>query len=159
MSSGLRSTFDRMPIFPAIGLALGSAVLWFAGRRPDPAAWPSETMRLLLTVGAASLFLMTPISLPLWKFLPALRQVNLPWRFLEPFGSVCVAVTACALALLLRARPISMGIRAAGTLGLLAMILLLGVFAASLSRMNRKISAGAAPASIPPFARDTPEGD
>src|SRR6266496_1264216 len=102
MSSGLRSMFDRMAIFPAIGLVLGSAVFWFAGRRRDPAAWPSGTMRLLLTVGVASFFLMTPISLPLWKSLPALRQVNLPWRLLEPFGAVCVAVTASALSLLLR---------------------------------------------------------
>ena len=158
MSSGLRSTFDRMAIFPAIGLALGLAVLWFSGRRRDPAAWPSETMRLLLTVGVASFFLMTPISLPLWKFLPALRQVNLPWRFLEPFGSVCVAVTACALALLLRARPIPIGFRAAGTLAILAAILLWGVFAASISGMNGKLSAGAARAAIAQFARKTPRG-
>ncbi len=158
MSSGLRSTFERMAIFPAIGFALGLTVLWFAGRRRDPAAWPPETMRLLLTVGVVSFFLMTPISLPLWKFLPALRQVNLPWRFLEPFGSVCVAVTASALALLLRARPIPIGVRAAGTLALLAAIWLWGVFAASISGMNGKLSAGAARAAIAQFARKTPRG-
>jgi hypothetical protein len=137
---------------------LGSAALWFAGRTRDPAAWPSETMRLLLTVGIASLFLMTPLSLPLWKFLPALRQVNLPWRLLEPFGSVCIAVTACALALLLRERPIPIGVRAAGTLAILAVIGLWAVFAASISGVNGKHSAGAARAAIAQFARIAPRG-
>jgi uncharacterized membrane protein len=158
MSGGLRSMFDRMAIFPAIGLVLGLAVLWFAGRRSDPAAWPSETMRLLLTVGVASFFLMTPISLPLWRFLPVLRQVNLPWRLLEPFGLVCVAVTACGLALLLRARPIPMGVRAAGTLAIFAVIWLWGVFAASITGINGKLSAAAARAAIAQFARITPRG-
>ena len=158
MSSGLRSMFDRMAIFPAIGLVLGSTFLWFVGRRRDPAAWPSETMRLLLTIGVASFFLMTPISLPLWKFLPALRQVNLPWRLLEPFGAVCVAVTASALALLLRARPIPIGVRAAGTLAILAVIWLWGVFATSISGINGKLSAGAARAAIAQFAKIAPRG-
>jgi hypothetical protein len=158
MSSGLRSMFDRMAIFPAIGLVLGSTVLWFAGRKRDPAAWPSETMRLLLTTGVASFFLMAPISLPLWKFLPALRQVNLPWRLLEPFGSVCVAVTAPALAVLPRARPIPMAVRAAGTLAILGVVLLWGVFANSISGINGKLSAGATRAAIAQFARMAPRG-
>jgi uncharacterized membrane protein len=158
MSSGLRSMFDRMALFPAVALALGSTVLWFAGRRSEPAAWPSESMRLLLAIGAASFFLMTPISLPLWKSLPALRQVNLPWRLLEPFGTVCVAVTSAALTLLLRARAIPMAVRAAGTLAILAVVLVWGVFATSISGINGKLSAGAARGAIAQFARMVPRG-
>jgi hypothetical protein len=106
MSPDLQSVFNRMGALGAGILAIAStfflchAYLSRGGARseivpPTPLrkdergrAW----LRLLITVGAASFFLTTPLSVWLWELLPFLHRVYMPWRLLDH-----VAVPAAAL--------------------------------------------------------------
>src|SRR5262249_11378734 len=152
MTGGVQSMFDRMAIFPVIALVFGSLIVWAFARR-DARAWPPESRRLMLTVAAVSFFLMTPVSLPFWKIFPVLRQVNLPWRLLEPLGVMSVAVVALASSLLLRQRAVAIPIRVAGIAAILAVVLLWAVFASSISEVNGKVSAGSVRSLIEQYTR------
>jgi hypothetical protein len=159
MGPGLRRTFAGMAIFPALALLISLAAIG-ATRRQDPGPEDRELapwIRLVTLVGLLSLFLATPASVWLWNVLPYLKEVNLPWRFLEPLGTAAVAASAAACALL-RKRP---GSRMLSLLVLTVLLALAAVclsFDASISRVNGSVSRAEADAAVPRYARKTPLG-
>lgn len=51
---------------------------------------------MLIALGAASIFLMFPVSAILWRHLPKLRFLQFPWRWLGPLGVVFACfIAAC----------------------------------------------------------------
>lgn len=73
-------------------LIIGIAAVFAARRRREfPAIW-----WMLLALAAASVFLMFPPSALLWRYLPKLRFLQFPWRWLGPLGAVFAAFTAAA---------------------------------------------------------------
>ncbi len=54
--------------------------------------WP------LAVLGAASFLMMLPVTALLWTYLPKLRFVQFPWRWMFPFGVTFAAMLASALA-------------------------------------------------------------
>jgi hypothetical protein len=52
---------------------------------------------MLMALGAASVLLMFPISVPLWRFLPKLKFVQFPWRWLLPLDFVFAFFVAAAI--------------------------------------------------------------
>ena len=48
-----------------------------------------NTASALLVLGAASIFLMVHLSTPLWNYLPKLRFVQFPWRWMSILALVC----------------------------------------------------------------------
>jgi hypothetical protein len=81
------------------GVALGvmmiagiATVLVARRRREFPEMW-----WMLLALGAASVLLMFPLSILLWTYLPELRYVQFPWRWLVPLGAVYALFVAAAI--------------------------------------------------------------
>ena len=81
------------------GVALGmmmiagiAAVFVARRRRQFPELW-----WMLLALGAASVLLMFPLTIPLWTYLPELRYVQFPWRWLVPLGVVYAFFVAAAI--------------------------------------------------------------
>jgi 6-pyruvoyl-tetrahydropterin synthase related domain len=157
MRPGLKSTFDRMGLFPALAFLLALR-LWEAARRrqrPDSALAAPRLrgwMLTLFSVGAVSLLLVTPLSAPAWRFLPYLKRINIPWRFLEPLGLAASCLTAAAAWALARERRVP---RSIALLSLVFFLLLAGVcgaFDASLAFVNGRIPARACREALPGFA-------
>jgi hypothetical protein len=61
----------------AIALA-GGAVAWMRGTLPDERRW----ILPIALIPPAVLFLLTPLSQPVWNLLPELRLLQFPWRWL-----------------------------------------------------------------------------
>jgi hypothetical protein len=79
----------------ALGVMLiaGIAAVFAARcRREFPELWG-----MLLALGAASVLLMFPLSTLLWLYLPELRFVQFPWRWLVPLTAVCAFFFAAAI--------------------------------------------------------------
>jgi hypothetical protein len=81
------------------GVALGvmmiagiAAVFAARRRREFPEMW-----LMLLALGAASVLLMFPPSILFWAYLPELRYVQFPWRWLLPLGAVYAFFVAAAI--------------------------------------------------------------
>jgi hypothetical protein len=71
-------------------MATAIAAVFVARRRREfPDIW-----WLLLTLACASVFLMFPPSVLLWRYLPKLRYLQFPWRWMEPLGVVFAAFSA-----------------------------------------------------------------
>jgi hypothetical protein len=68
-----------------------AAVLAARRRREFPELW-----WMLLALGLASAMLMFPPVLLLWRYLPKLRFVQFPWRWLVPLGAVYAFFIAAA---------------------------------------------------------------
>ena len=68
-----------------------AAVLAARRRREYPELW-----WMLLALGLASALLMFPPLLLLWRFVPKLRFVQFPWRWLVPLGAVYAFFIAAA---------------------------------------------------------------
>jgi hypothetical protein len=156
MSEGLKSTFDRMGLFTAAGLLLALAILAAAARRAgsEPSSRDERSWRVLVSsVGLFSLFLLSPLSAPAWRFLPFLRRVNIPWRFLEPLGAAAACAVAAAVATLLSNRRLSRGLAAAAGVFFLALAGVCGVFDASVSRVNGRMSSAEARSAVERFSR------
>ncbi len=156
MSEGLQSTFDRMGLFPAVALVLSLGLLEAARRRPGSAASTGEGsswLRLVACFGLFSLLLVTPLSEPAWRFLPFLRRVNIPWRFLEPLGVAAVSAAAAAIFFLVVEKRLSrvMAVLACGFLLLLAGVC--AVFDASISRVNGRMTGAEARSAVERFSR------
>ncbi len=56
-------------------------------------------LRPIVIVAATALFMALPLSWPLWKLLPALQQVQFPWRWLAVFSMAGSVLTGAALPL------------------------------------------------------------
>ncbi|HYL67706.1 MAG TPA: hypothetical protein VEX69_00935, partial [Candidatus Limnocylindria bacterium] len=79
----------------ALGVMMiaGIAAVFVARRRRDfPELW-----WMLLGLGIASVLLMFPLSILLWTYLPELRFVQFPWRWLVPLGVVYAFFAAAAI--------------------------------------------------------------
>jgi len=72
-------------------LAAGLALLTTAWRKQKPLAW----WTIMFWAGAATL-LMFPVSMPVWQYLPKLRFVQLPWRWLLCFNVAFALLVAVA---------------------------------------------------------------
>ncbi len=81
--------------------ALGAILVTFAAmaaawrrRREAPEVW-----WIVGSIGAAALFLMTPLSALAWRYLPRLQFLQFPWRWLEALGVAyalfCAATMGC----------------------------------------------------------------
>ena len=91
----------------ALALVALVAVLLLARWRQKrlPAGWPAAIFHL--AVAAAAMFLTTAVALPLWDaLLPALGQLQYPWRFLLLEAVGLMGIAAALPALLPRVRPI-----------------------------------------------------
>jgi hypothetical protein len=79
----------------ALGMMMmaGIAAVFAASRRDKfPELW-----WMLLALGAASALLMFPLSILLWTYLPELRYVQFPWRWLVPMGVIYAFFIAAAI--------------------------------------------------------------
>jgi len=155
MSEGLKSTFDRMGLFAAAGLLLALAILAAAARRAGDRTSSGEerSWRILVSsFGLLSLFLLSPLSAPVWRFFPFLRRVNIPWRFLEPLGAAAACAVAAAVAALLADRRLSRGLAAAAAVFFLALVLLGAAFDASVSRVNGRMTAAEGRSAVDRFS-------
>ena len=86
----------------AVGMILVTCVaaVFVARRRREfPELW-----WMMAAVGAACIFFMSRLSIPLWRYLPELRFLQFPWRWLVPFGMVFATFVATAVANMRRAR-------------------------------------------------------
>jgi hypothetical protein len=155
MTEGVRLTFDRMGLLPAIALAVSLFVLGMA-RGPESPQEAQERRGFTLLVGltgSASLFFATAAARWAWELLPVLQKVNLPWRLLEPLSASAACAAAAAAALLRRPGSGSLVFRLAGA-ALLSIVAVFGaVFDASLTAANGKLTAADCRAAIPQFAR------
>ncbi|HEU4636974.1 MAG TPA: hypothetical protein VFS41_12390 [Edaphobacter sp.] len=101
-----------------IGLTALAVAAAFLRRRPLEDA-PPECERsdkipaILTTVSAIILFLLTPLSSPVWHHLPELRFLQFPWRFVAVLGAIF------GFALALAFRPVRMR---SGTVALLCTV-------------------------------------
>jgi len=75
-----------------------AAVFVSRRRRNFPELW-----WMMASVGAACILFMSRISSPLWRYLPELRFLQFPWRWLVPFGMVFAIFAAAAVASMRRA--------------------------------------------------------
>lgn len=77
----------------ALGVMLitGIAAVFTARRREFPHLW-----WLLVALAAASVLLMFPPTAPLWRYLPKLRFVQFPWRWLVPLDVAFAFFVAAA---------------------------------------------------------------
>ena len=78
----------------ALGLMLvtGIAAVFSARKRRQY----TDIWWMLVALGAASVLLMFRPSLPIWRFLPRLRFVQFPWRWLEPLAVAFAFFVAAA---------------------------------------------------------------
>jgi hypothetical protein len=154
MSAGMRLVFDRMGLLPAIALG---ASLWSLGAAKSSGAEEGGRRRsfvlLVGLTGCASLFFATPAARWAWEYLPVLKNVNLPWRLLEPLSAAAACSAGAAAIVLLRPLLAPAPVRIAAGAVLLATAVFGLVFDVSLSQANGKFSAAECRAAIPQFAR------
>lgn len=72
----------------AMALGFGTGL-----RRASPRTWWT-----FVALVAACVLLMVPLTMPLWNYLPKLRYVQFPWRWLFPLGVPFAGFVATALA-------------------------------------------------------------
>ena len=153
MKPGLRSMFDRMGIFALLAWLLSVGVLAMVrqwGQLPD--SRQRLFARMMTTLGLAAAFLMTPLSLWAWRWLPQLSRVDMPWRLLEPVGLVAAGSTAAAIWALAATRGHVL-VRALAVLFLVCLAAVCVDFDLALSDANGHASPEATRAAIPRFAR------
>jgi len=155
MSPGLRGEFDRMGGAPALAFLAGLSVLAVARNRSGSADPGRERSWVVLVgcIGLAAFFLTTPLSALAWWLLPFLRNVNFPWRFLEPLGTAAAGAAAAAGAVLLARRGVSRLLSAVVLPFLIVLAAYLVAFDLSLASVNGKMSAAECRAGLPVFAR------
>lgn len=76
--------FNRRVSWIALGVILVTVIAtrYAARRRREmPEVW-----WIVAVIGAVAVFLMLPPSTPLWRFLPELKFMQFPWRWLEALG-------------------------------------------------------------------------
>ena len=87
----LRRTLEDAALLPIGGVVMSLTILGLLRRAG------SSGVRLLATVGLLSLLLTTPLTSVLWATLPALKETQLPWRFLEVAAIPWAVLTALAV--------------------------------------------------------------
>jgi len=94
---GLHDVELRRVSFIAVGMlavALGGALVsWLRGKLPAERHWWLP----LALIPAAVLFLLIPISLPVWNALPKLRFLQFPWRWLVVLEAPMAILLAAAV--------------------------------------------------------------
>ncbi|HSH04892.1 MAG TPA: 6-pyruvoyl-tetrahydropterin synthase-related protein, partial [Anaerolineae bacterium] len=75
----------RMSLPQTLLATLGLLTLLYTHFRPQPDQQPSHHPHLLITLALCfvATFMITPLSAPLWRFLPLLDFTQFPWRFLS----------------------------------------------------------------------------
>ena len=86
----------------AVLLAAATVAAMFLARTWRKEA-PQREWRLASTLAVVSIFMMVPLSLPLWRYLPKLQFVQFPWRWLLVLCLAGALLGAAALAPLRRA--------------------------------------------------------
>jgi hypothetical protein len=158
-SPGVQSLFDRMGLFPALGLLVAVLVLWSAARDEAGPATRRRAVwrRQVASLGLASLLLAIPVSGPLWEMLPLLQRANLPWRLLAPLGLAAAAAFSAAVPTaglrLWSAPAFSRAVAGVVLVFFLALVLLIAFFDRSIAFVNGRIPAASIRASVPLFAR------
>jgi len=80
-------------IAAGVMLITSLAAIFAARRRREyPDLW-----WMMAALGGASIFFMSRVSLALWRFLPELRYLQFPWRWLVPLGMVFAFFVAAAV--------------------------------------------------------------
>ena len=154
MKPGLKSMFDRMELFPLLALALSLAVFAVArqwGELRDSRS--SVFVHLTAVLGLASAFLASTASVWAWRWLPELKRVNFPWRFLEPMGLATASAAAAALVLLWRASGRSVLVRILALFFLVSLSAVCLVFDIAISDAEGRVAPAVARAAIPSFSR------
>lgn len=72
-------TFSWLAVAMFAAAVGGALVAWMRGTLPGPRRW----WITLLTIPFLVLFIMLPVSLPVWDHLPLLRYLQFSWRWLE----------------------------------------------------------------------------
>jgi len=75
-------------------LVLGAVAVWGAFSRPAGRTGRSALVVFLLVVLALLVFLMLPVSTPLWEAIPLMPYIEFPWRFLIPASLVLATLAA-----------------------------------------------------------------
>jgi hypothetical protein len=77
----------------SVMMIAGIAAVFAARRRREfPEMW-----WMLLALGAASVLLMFPLTVLLWSYMPELRYVQFPWRWLVPLSAIYAFFVAAAI--------------------------------------------------------------
>lgn len=78
----------------ALPAALALAGVWLGWRRGKAQRWETAVLGLIL---AGTLFLITPLSRPLWLHIDLLAAFQFPWRFLSPAALAAALLAGAAL--------------------------------------------------------------
>ncbi|HUA02089.1 MAG TPA: 6-pyruvoyl-tetrahydropterin synthase-related protein [Candidatus Aquilonibacter sp.] len=87
--------FNWRVSWAALGAIVVTTVATLAAarrRREAPEVW-----WIAAAIGAAALFLMTPLSTLVWRYLPRLQFLQFPWRWLDAFGVAYALFVAAAM--------------------------------------------------------------
>ena len=84
---------SNIAVLLLVWVAAGLAAAWRANRRRE-SAWRGVLMPLA-ALTAAMLLLMLPITSPLWRWLPELRFVQFPWRWMSLLA-ICALIFMAA---------------------------------------------------------------
>jgi hypothetical protein len=107
-NTDLMIPFNRKISFVAVALMVAAMFAIFLGRRVRE---HNFSMWWCLTVLAAvSSFMLLPVSKVFWQYLPALRFVQFPWRWLFPLALSVALLTAAVSTSLHRKWPIWLGV-------------------------------------------------
>jgi hypothetical protein len=144
LGPGMQGLLDHMGLLQVAVLALGiSLIVWRVRRSGEslPSRRKAVWMRLVACFGGLSFFLVTPASKWLWGGLPFLRQVYMPWRFLDLLALAMAAIGAGGAASLLARRACAPGALRTGGLGALGALSTLCVaLSISIFHMNGSLS-------------------
>ncbi len=87
--------FNWRVSWAALGAILVTIAAMAAARRRRREV--PDVSRIVGSIGAAALFLMTPLSALAWRYLPRLQFLQFPWRWLEALGVAYALFFAAAM--------------------------------------------------------------
>jgi 6-pyruvoyl-tetrahydropterin synthase related domain len=93
--------FNWISSFCALALILLAALAALASRRfagkSGDSNGPKPVWNALLVLGSVATFMMLRLTTPLWNFLPKLRFVQFPWRWMSIVAVICCCFLAAAI--------------------------------------------------------------
>jgi hypothetical protein len=92
-------TASLIAIIMLVATTLALLCAWFTQRTPNRSTIPARPRLplILAALTACIVFLLTPLSLPLWHHLPELAFLQFPWRMLSILGVILALAIAFAL--------------------------------------------------------------